>query len=220
VDSSLFREVRALLKPLERKLKLVASKAVLELVKDSAGLQQVQVSLLAGEVTDGAEHMQPGGLTHVPLPGAEGVYLTIGGVRDDGVVLAMSNRGNRVQGMQPGETALYSSGALPITIKLLIDGTLEIESPLKVTVKSPGIELSASGAPTQAFLGGTAAVAALNAVLTALNAYAAALGGIPGTPPATVTGAVAASAGATLITAIGTAQAALTAALSVVIKGE
>lgn len=181
MDRALFGEIRALLKPLERKLKLVASKAVLELLKDSSGLQQVQVSLLAGEASDGTvEHMQPGGLTHVPLPGAEGVYLTIGGVRDDGVVLALSNRGNRPTGLLAGETSVYSSGALPITIKLKIDGTLEIEAPLKVTVKAPTVELSASGAPGEPSLNGDSHYLYIDAINTAI---AAAINGIPGSGP-------------------------------------
>lgn len=124
-----FVELRRLLDPLYRKLSLVASKAVVKVVKDSIGLQGIQALLLSDEVADDAtEHMQPGGLTHVPLAGSEGVYLTIGGVRDDGVLLCVSHRGHRPKNLQAGETALYNEGDHQSTIRLLQDGSIVARS--------------------------------------------------------------------------------------------
>ncbi len=120
-----FREIQRLLGPLIRQLSLVASKAVVKLVKDSVGLQGVQATGLSDEVFDDAtEHMQPGGLTHVPLAGSEGIYLTIGGVRDDGVLLCISHRAHRPKDLQAGETALYNEGDHQSTIRMLQDGSI------------------------------------------------------------------------------------------------
>lgn len=145
MDRALFQEIMRLLEPLQRQILLVSSKGVLELVNDNRKMQNVQVSLLEGEPSDDAvEHMQPGGLTHVPLAGAEGVYLSIGGVRDDGVVFVLSNRENRPKGLQPGETALYSAVDKQATIIMKADGSIEVMSPTKVTVTAPEIEITGS----------------------------------------------------------------------------
>lgn len=153
MDRQLLREIAGLLEPLSRKLKLVASKAIIELVKDSAGLQGVQVSLLSGELGDDkTEHMQPGGLTHVPPSGSEGVYLSIGGVRDDGVVLCASHRSYRPKNLQAGETALYNAGDHQAVILLKQDGSIELTAPadaaVRITNPEGSFELAADGTVT------------------------------------------------------------------------
>jgi phage baseplate assembly protein V len=145
MDRSLYYELMRLLGPLARQIKLVATKAVLELTNDKTGLQMTQVSLYADEVTDDqVEHLQPGGVTHVPLRGAEGVYLTMGGVRDDGIVFGLSNREKRPKSRQPGETVLYSACEQASMIELKADGTVVITAPTKVVVNAPAVELGGS----------------------------------------------------------------------------
>jgi phage gp45-like len=152
MDRALLGEIRRMLDPIARKLKLVASKAIIELVKDAPGVQMVQASVLKGEVTDDStEHMQPGGLTHVPFPGAEGIYLSVGGVRDDGVMICVSDRRYRPKDKKPGETLLYNEGDLQSTIYLREDGSIEVSAhtsgdvPSKITMRANGeCELYAS----------------------------------------------------------------------------
>ena len=70
-----------LLRSLQRRMATLVGRAVLLAVNSGTGLQSVQVSILADEVMDGVEHMEPYGFTSNPLPGAEGVVLNVAGQR-------------------------------------------------------------------------------------------------------------------------------------------
>lgn len=96
-----------LLAPLARRIRLMASRAVVGLIDDGAGLQLAQVKLLDGEVRDRVARFQQYGVTSVPFPGAEGVYLSLNGSRDQGVLIAIDDRRYRLKALQPGEAALY-----------------------------------------------------------------------------------------------------------------
>lgn len=102
------REFMKLLSPLSRRLRLMASRAVLSLISDATGMQIVQVKLLNGEVRNGIERYQQYGFTSVPLPGAEGIYLSLGADRDHGVIIVADDRRYRIKGLQSGEVAIYT----------------------------------------------------------------------------------------------------------------
>lgn len=102
------RELIKLLAPLSRRLRLMASRAVLSLIQDATGMQIVQVKLLDGEVCDGVERVQNYGFTSVPLPGAEAIFLSLGGDRDHGIVITADDRRWRIKGLQGGEVAVYT----------------------------------------------------------------------------------------------------------------
>jgi phage baseplate assembly protein V len=102
------REFMKLLSPLSRRLRLMASRAVLSLISDASGMQIVQVKLLNGEVRNGIERYQQYGFTSVPLPGAEGIYLSLGADRDHGVIIVADDRRYRIKGLQSGEVAIYT----------------------------------------------------------------------------------------------------------------
>jgi len=89
------------------RLRLVVARAVLGLVNDAAKLQAVQVTLQEGVVRDQVERFQQYGLTGVPLSGAEGIALAVGGSTDHTVVIAVDDRRYRLKGLQTGEVALY-----------------------------------------------------------------------------------------------------------------
>ncbi len=101
---------------------------VVDSVDDSSGFQKLSVEALATEGIDEVEHMQPGGLTHHSLPGAEGVLLSLGGSREIVIALAAANRDARPNDLLDGETALYS---IPhgIQVKLDAAGILHLGAP-------------------------------------------------------------------------------------------
>lgn len=102
--------VSRLLMPLQRRLRLMVSRAVVALVDDAAKLQTVQVKLLAREVRDGVEHFQPFGFTARPVAGAEGIFLSVGSCRDHGVVVVVDDRRYRPAGvLEEGESAMYTA---------------------------------------------------------------------------------------------------------------
>jgi phage baseplate assembly protein V len=97
-----------LIGPLLRKVQLMVGRCVINLVDDALKMQGVQISLLSDETRDKVERLQNYGFTSVPLPGAEGIALAVGGSRNHAVVIAVDDRRHRKIGMQPGESALYT----------------------------------------------------------------------------------------------------------------
>jgi len=143
------RELVKALGPLARRLRLMASRAVLSLISDAPGVQVVQVRLLDGEVRGGIERMQNYGFTSVPLPGAEGVYLSLGGDRDHGVVIVADDRRYRVKGLAAGEVAIYDDQGQKI---VLYRDRIEVEG-AKIVVKGDDVHLGAEGGPRVARIG-------------------------------------------------------------------
>lgn len=126
--SDLVRLIHSATAPLKQRLGMMVSRIVIDAVNDGTLLQSLRVTALADEVLDRVEHMQPGGLTHHAMPGAEGVLVCPGGYRDHPIALAVSNRAARPRGGAPGETALWSStpGTGGLKIRLLADGDIEM----------------------------------------------------------------------------------------------
>lgn len=84
------------------------ARGVVALGNSASKLQSLQLRLLAGEVKDNMEHLEPYGYTASPLPGAEALAGFFGGDRSHGVVIVVSDRRFRLQGLKPGEVALYT----------------------------------------------------------------------------------------------------------------
>jgi phage baseplate assembly protein V len=129
-----------------RKAVLAIGRAIVRLVDDSGELQRVQVDMLADETIDDAERYQDYGFASRPKPGAEGVYLALGGVRGNGVVIAVADRRYRLTGLQEGEAALHDDQGQAVHLKR--DG-IRIETPFKVEVEAAGdVLVTAGGAAT------------------------------------------------------------------------
>lgn len=88
------------------RVRLAIARAVVNLVNDATKMQTVQVQLGADQVRDRVEHIQHYGFTSVPLPGAEGIGLAVGGSTDHLVVINVDDRRYRIH-LQAGEVALY-----------------------------------------------------------------------------------------------------------------
>jgi phage gp45-like len=116
------------------RLRLMVGRAVLGLVNDAAKMQAVQVHLRADEVRDQAEHFQHYGFTSVPVPGAEGIGLAVGGSTDHMVVINIDDRRYRKKGLQEGETCIYTKWGDFILIK---EGEITIKHATKVTIETP-----------------------------------------------------------------------------------
>lgn len=86
----------------------VLARGVVALGNSAGKLQSLQLRLMAGEVKDNVEHLEPYGFTSCPQSGAEALAGFIGGDRSHGVVIMVSDRRFRLKGLKPGEVALYS----------------------------------------------------------------------------------------------------------------
>lgn len=85
----------------------VLARGVVVLANSARKLQALQLRITAGEVKDDVEHLELYGLTSCPLPGAEALVGFIGD-RSHGVVIMVSDRRFRLQGLKPGEVGLYT----------------------------------------------------------------------------------------------------------------
>jgi len=85
----------------------VLARGVVVLANSARKLQALQLRIMAGEVKDDMEHLEPYGFTACPLPGAEALAGFIGD-RSHGVVIMVSDRRFRLQALEPGEVALYT----------------------------------------------------------------------------------------------------------------
>lgn len=98
-------DFRRFLDPIGRKIRMMAGRAVLKLMKNAVS---IQVQGLEGEVRDAAELFQQYGFRSKPLPGAEGILLSLGGNRDHTVVICLDDRRYQLELLQKGEVAVYT----------------------------------------------------------------------------------------------------------------
>ncbi len=100
--------VQKIMAPVVRRVRLMVGLAVVSAPNDVGGLQRAQVKLLAGEVRDNVPRYQNYGFTSVYLGGALGVPLSVGGNRDQCVLVAVDDPRYRPGGLAPGESCLYT----------------------------------------------------------------------------------------------------------------
>lgn len=134
------REMLKAIAPLARRIRLMAARAILTLIDDATKMQGLQVKLLDGEVCNNVDRVQNYGFTSVPLPGAEGIYLALGGSRDHGVVIVADDRRYRIKGLQGGEVAIYTDEGDKIVLKR--GNVIEITAATKIRMVTPLLEVT------------------------------------------------------------------------------
>jgi phage baseplate assembly protein V len=97
-----------LLSSLSRRLRLLIARAVVTAIDDSGRIQAAQVRLLDGEVRDEVEILHQYGFTSIPPGKREGLYFSVGGDRDHGVMVCVADREFRLGNLEPGETAIHT----------------------------------------------------------------------------------------------------------------
>lgn len=127
--------LRRMVEPLQRKLRMLAGRAVIRLMSDAV---TAQVEGLADEVRDGAEVFQQYGFRSMPLPGAEGVMLSLGGSRDHTVVLCVDDRRYHATVLASGECVMEDHLGKAVHFKL--DGSIEVTAATKVRFDAPLVE--------------------------------------------------------------------------------
>ncbi|MFP3944635.1 MAG: phage baseplate assembly protein V [Alphaproteobacteria bacterium] len=157
----MIRTVNRLTARLKRQIRVMAARAVIRIVNDALKMQEVQAASFSGEVLGGVERFQNYGFTSVPLNGAEGIVLALGGARSHSVVICVDDRRYRLKPLSAGEVALYDDLGQKVHLKR---DQIHIESPAKVTVEapevlvdSPSVDLGGTGGPAVARVGDTVA---------------------------------------------------------------
>lgn len=134
--------MQRIVEQLSRRVRTMVARGVIALVDDARKMQQVQVQVRADEdpIPD-AERWQSYGLTSHPQNGAEALVVHLGGTSDNPVVIVVDDRRYRLQGLAPGEVALYDD--LGQKVHLTRDGIV-VTAP-KVTVVADHVDLGAAG---------------------------------------------------------------------------
>lgn len=88
---------------LKRKLQLLVGRCVINTIKN----EKYQIELLPGEVRDNIEIMQHFGYKSVPPKETIGLTLSIGGVRDDTIIIATGNK--TAPEVKEGESTIYNN---------------------------------------------------------------------------------------------------------------
>ncbi|WP_336845047.1 phage baseplate assembly protein V [Providencia rettgeri] len=110
---------------ISRRLRLLVSRGVVNFVNDSLKQQNLQISMLADETADDVERFQDYGHTSVPPAGSEAIVLSVGGVRQHLVAIAVDNRSVRLGNLESGDSALYHLEGHKVL--LTKDGVIRIE---------------------------------------------------------------------------------------------
>lgn len=134
-------ELNRMLGPLARRIGNMLARGTLAAVNADSKMQGVQVRLLAGEVKDNIEHVEPYGFTSNPNSGAEAFALFFDGDRSHGVVVCLADRRYRLTGLKTGEMAIHDDQGQKV--HLTREGIV-IQTPLKCRVDAQDIELHAS----------------------------------------------------------------------------
>ena len=120
----------------------ILARGVVALVSSASKMQNLQLRLLAGELKDSVEHLEPYGFTACPLVGAEVLAGFLDGDRSHGVVIVVADRRFRLKGLRPGEVALYTDEGDHFHFKRgrvvdLKTGTLNIQASDSVNFDTP-----------------------------------------------------------------------------------
>ncbi len=143
------RAIGKIVAPLKRRIETMVARGVVRLIDDTPMMQELQVSLLAGEARARAERVQNYGLTAHPHPGAEAVVVHVLGHRDHPLVIAVDDRRYRLKALAEGEVAVYDDLGQKI---VLYRDRIEVEAP-KVVIKSDDVHLGAEGGARIARIG-------------------------------------------------------------------
>ncbi len=108
-----------------RRLRLIVDRAVVRIVTDSLGRQNLQVQSLADATNDDVERFQNYGFTSVPPEGSEAIVLAVGGRRESMVAIAVEDKRCRPKGLESGDVCVYHQDGQSLII-LKKDGVINI----------------------------------------------------------------------------------------------
>jgi phage baseplate assembly protein V len=141
------------------------ARGVMTLADGMKKMRSVQVRLLADEVRDDLEHVEPYGFSSEPHPDAEAFALFFDGDRSHGVVLCIADRRYRLKPLKTGEVAIFDD--LGQKVHLTRDG-LEVYTPgwLHATVDKDA-EITVGGNVAERVGGDVSAIVSGNVTLNA-----------------------------------------------------
>lgn len=151
----------------------MVARSIVALVNDAENLQNIQVTVLSGEVQTDVERFQNFGFTAHPVAGAEALVVYIGGDRDHGTAVAVDDPNFRPTDVPAGGSAQYDITKR----KAEFDGqgNWKVNPLLKSALSSPSVELG-SGSVKEKVLNG-------QTFQTTFNAHTHSVFGVQSTTP-------------------------------------
>jgi phage baseplate assembly protein V len=135
-----------LLAPLRARVANMVSRAVVQLVDDSAKMQLLQLGLLSDETREEIERFQNYGFTSNPKADAEAVVLFVGGRRDHGLAIAVDDRRYRLKNLESGEVAVYNDVGSKIVLHH--NGDIEVHAAGNVLINGGTTPVAKEGSST------------------------------------------------------------------------
>lgn len=117
MTEKIIRLFNQLISPLKIRVLLMISRGILTAIDSNKDIQLACVNLLADEVKDKTEFFQHFGFTSRPPAKSECIFLSIGGNRDHGVIIASESRLHRLKGLSEGDSAFYNMNGKYLWLK-------------------------------------------------------------------------------------------------------
>ena len=133
--------VRQLLAPLARRVRMLATKALVSQADDSLPLQMLQLTALAGERLSNVQRIQQFGSRGNPPAGSQALLICVGGSRSFPVVVAVENPGAAPAGSLPsGGYEIYDANGT--YLRFNNDGTFYLKAATSGVVDCPTVEFT------------------------------------------------------------------------------
>lgn len=104
------QDIPGALRRLTMRVNAMVCRSVINLVNDALETQRLQLTIMADEVADDVEHLEPYGLSFVPPAGADALALAVKGMRGHTVAICAHAHGERPTGNPPRTGGLYTDG--------------------------------------------------------------------------------------------------------------
>lgn len=134
------RQFAKLLAPLVRRIRQIATRAIVELIDTDTALTTLKIKISENESLEDIEHFEPYGFTANPPAGSEALVISVGGRREHSVVLQVASRKYRLVGLKPGDVALYNMNGDKIVMAANGETTLKVAT--KVIMECPNFEIT------------------------------------------------------------------------------
>lgn len=122
-----------------RRIALMVGRGIVRICNDGEAVQTLQIGALSGEILPDVEKVQPYGFSSVPHPGAEVVFIALGGLRENAVAIVADDRRFRFKGMKSGEVVLYTDEG--DFIRFHRGQRIEVMSGAQVDVTAPDVKV-------------------------------------------------------------------------------
>ncbi|RQZ25137.1 phage baseplate assembly protein V [Burkholderia sp. Bp9017] len=124
-----------------------AYRAVISFCASDTPVQLAQVDGLAAETTPDIELFQHYGFTSNPPEGSMAVVIPLGGKTSHGVIVATEHESYRIQGLKPGEIAIYTDEGDSIIFRRgriidIVTETLNIAASKEVNMDTPRVNMT------------------------------------------------------------------------------